>query len=52
MNSVFEIGDYVIYLYQGKKHWEGPPEEMKTAADEKVKEFIGASEFVKNQHSL
>jgi phospholipid/cholesterol/gamma-HCH transport system ATP-binding protein len=52
MNSVFEIGDYVIYLYQGLKRWEGTPEEMKTADDEKVREFIGASEFVKNQHSL
>jgi phospholipid/cholesterol/gamma-HCH transport system ATP-binding protein len=52
MNSVFEIGDYVTYLYQGKSHWEGTPEEMKTATDERVKEFIGASEFVKNQHSL
>lgn len=52
MNSVLEIGDYIIYLYQGKKHWEGTPEEIRTASDEKVKEFIGASEFVKNQHSL
>jgi phospholipid/cholesterol/gamma-HCH transport system ATP-binding protein len=52
MNSVLEIGDYIIYLYQGLKHWEGTPEEIKTATDEKVKEFIGASEFVKNQHSL
>jgi phospholipid/cholesterol/gamma-HCH transport system ATP-binding protein len=52
MNSVFEIGDYVIYLYKGLKQFEGTPEEIKNSDDERVREFIGASEFVKNQHSL
>lgn len=23
MNSVMEIGDYILYMYQGRKEWEG-----------------------------
>src|SRR5436305_8256030 len=28
MNSVMEIGDHIVYLYQGKKEWEGSNKEI------------------------
>ena len=28
MNSVMEIGDYILYLHQGKKEWEGSKEDI------------------------
>ncbi|MDQ3073304.1 MAG: ABC transporter ATP-binding protein [Bacteroidota bacterium] len=50
MNSVLEFGDHVVYIYKGNKQWEGTPEEIKKTDDEKVKEFIYASQFIKDQH--
>ena len=50
MNSVLEYGDNIIYLYKGHMHWQGTPEEIKASEDEKLREFIYASEFIKNQH--
>ncbi len=28
MNSVIEIGDYIMFLYQGEKKWEGNNENI------------------------
>lgn len=50
MNSVLEYGDNIIYLYKGTMHWQGTADEIKTSDDEKLKEFIYASEFIRNQH--
>jgi phospholipid/cholesterol/gamma-HCH transport system ATP-binding protein len=54
MNSIFEVGDNVLYLYQGKKLWEGSPQEIMDAEIPELKDFIFASPFIRQayQHKL
>lgn len=48
MNSVMGIGDKVIFLHKGYKHWEGTKEEVMEEIDNKeLYEFIFASDFLK-----
>jgi len=47
MNSVMGIGDKVIFLYKGKKHWEGNNKEILHTENEELNEFIFASKFLK-----
>ncbi len=52
MNSVMEIGDHIVYLHQGYKQWEGTKNDIIFSKDEKLNDFIFASEFLqgaKNQ---
>lgn len=51
MNSVFEIGDKVIYLHEGKKVWEGDASEITKSDNKEVKEFIYASKYIKEKHA-
>jgi len=48
MNSVMEIGDHIIYMYQGIKQWEGSNKEIIYSDDEKLNNFIFASEFLQD----
>lgn len=48
MNSVMEIGNYILYLYHGKKEWEGTNKEIIFSKNELLNEFIFASEFLKD----
>jgi len=48
MNSVTSIGDYVLFLHQGKKNWEGDRTEIFETKNNEVTDFIFASEFLKN----
>ncbi|MFY0673497.1 MAG: ABC transporter ATP-binding protein [Bacteroidia bacterium] len=54
MNSIFEVGDHVLYLYQGKKLWEGSPQEIMDAEIPELRDFIFASPFIRQayQHKL
>lgn len=47
MKTVFDIGDHIIFLYKGKKWWEGNREDLKHAQKEikELDEFIRASYF-------
>jgi len=47
MNSVMGIGDKVIFLYQGKKHWEGSNKDILRTDNEELEDFIFASKFLK-----
>ena len=49
MNSVMEIGNYILYMYQGKKEWEGTNKEIIFSKNQRLNEFIFASEFLKMQ---
>jgi phospholipid/cholesterol/gamma-HCH transport system ATP-binding protein len=46
MNSVMEIGDHILYLHQGYKQWEGTKDDIIFSKDEKLNEFIFASDFL------
>ena len=47
MNSVTSIGDYVLFLHDGLKNWEGNRHEIFTTDNQEVTDFIFASEFLK-----
>ena len=47
MNSVMEIGDYIMFLHNGEKYWEGTNKEILTSTNEELDNFIFASEFMK-----
>lgn len=47
MNSVTSIGDYVLFLKDGLKNWEGDRDQIFTTDNEDVTDFIFASEFLK-----
>lgn len=48
MNSVMEIGDHIIYMYQGEKEWEGSNKEIIYSKNQKLNDFIFASEFLRD----
>lgn len=48
MNSVMEIGDHIIFIYEGKKWWQGTKEEIISTDNEEVIKFVYASEFMQN----
>ena len=46
MNTVMESGDNIVYLYDGKKEWEGSNKDIIFSKDERLNKFIFASEFL------
>lgn len=52
MNSVMEIGNYIMYMYQGKKEWEGNNKEIIFSKNQLLNEFIFASEFLKDAKEM
>lgn len=52
MNSVMEIGDYILYMYQGNKEWEGSKKEIIFSKNQRLNEFIFASEFLKDAKEM
>ena len=47
MNSVMEIGDKVIFIYQGQKWWEGSSKDILKSNNKEVLEFVGTSKLLK-----
>lgn len=47
MNSVMEIGDTVTFIYEGKKWWEGSREDILSADNKELEEFVFASAMAK-----
>jgi phospholipid/cholesterol/gamma-HCH transport system ATP-binding protein len=47
MNSVIEIGANIMFLYQGKKWWEGSKEEIIRTDNKEIVDFVYASKFMK-----
>lgn len=52
MNSVMEIGDKIVYMYQGYKEWEGSNKEIIFSKNERLNDFIFASEFLKDAKDM
>ena len=52
MNSVMEIGDHIIYMYEGHKEWEGNNKEIIFSKNERLNDFIFASEFLKDAKDM
>ena len=52
MNSVMEIGNYILYMYQGKKEWEGNNREIIFSKNQRLNDFIFASDFLKDAKDM
>ncbi|NEN23376.1 ABC transporter ATP-binding protein [Cryomorpha ignava] len=47
MNSVIEIGDYIMFIYKGENWWEGTSKEILSTKNQEINDFVYASEFMK-----
>ncbi|MCB9014064.1 MAG: ATP-binding cassette domain-containing protein [Bacteroidales bacterium] len=47
MNSVIEIGDKVVFIYEGKKIWEGSNQEIMKTECKELNEFVFATNLAK-----
>jgi phospholipid/cholesterol/gamma-HCH transport system ATP-binding protein len=52
MNSVMEMGDHIIYMYEGNKEWEGTSKDIIFSKNERLNDFIFASEFLKDAKDM
>lgn len=47
MNSVMGIGENIIFIYQGKKEWQGKSADIMGSTNKKLTDFIFASDLLK-----
>jgi len=47
-----EIGDHILYLYNGKKQWEGTNKDIIFSKDVLLNNFIFASEFLQDAKEM
>jgi len=52
MNSVMETGDHIIYMYMGKKEWEGSNKEIIFSKNKLLNDFIFASDFLQDAKDM
>src|SRR5678816_2906808 len=52
MNSVMEIGNYILYMYKGHKEWEGTNKEIIFSKNKLLNDFIFASEFLQDAKDM
>ena|SRR5437773_1484217 len=52
MNSVMEIGNYILYMYHGNKEWEGTKKDIIFNKNPRLNEFIFASEFLQDAKEM
>src|SRR5688572_3618985 len=52
MNSVMEIGENILYMYQGQKEWTGNNEQIIFSKSERLNEFIFASKFLQDAKDM
>lgn len=52
MNSVLEIGDKILFLYQGRKWWEGSVEDILRTDNKEINDFIFASKLAKSMKQV
>ena len=45
MNSVMGIGEHIVYIYEGRKEWEGTKEQIMNADNKRLNDFIFASDL-------
>jgi phospholipid/cholesterol/gamma-HCH transport system ATP-binding protein len=47
MNSVLEIGQNIMFIYEGHNHWTGDKESILTTKNPEVVDFVYSSKFMK-----
>lgn len=48
MNSVTEIGEKTVFIYKGKKWWEGSAQELMKSDNKELNEFVFASKMMQS----
>ncbi|MDA9267440.1 ATP-binding cassette domain-containing protein [Salibacteraceae bacterium] len=49
MNSVMEIGEYILFIHKGDKWWEGDNQKILKTDNEELLSFVNASGFLTNK---
>jgi phospholipid/cholesterol/gamma-HCH transport system ATP-binding protein len=52
MNSVMEIGENILYMFEGQKEWTGNNKEIIFSKSERLNKFIFASEFLQDAKDM
>jgi phospholipid/cholesterol/gamma-HCH transport system ATP-binding protein len=52
MNSVMNIGEKIIFIYEGDKAWEGTKDEIMTSTNERLNDFVFASDLFKKVRNV
>jgi phospholipid/cholesterol/gamma-HCH transport system ATP-binding protein len=52
MNSVMEIGENILYMYEGQKEWNGNNEQIIFSKNERLNAFIFASKFLQDAKDM
>ena len=52
MNSVMGIGENIIFIYEGNKEWQGVSSEVMGSSNQKLTDFIFASDLLKNLRQI
>jgi phospholipid/cholesterol/gamma-HCH transport system ATP-binding protein len=52
MNSVMEIGENILYMFEGHKEWTGNNEEIIFSKNEMLNQFIFASKFLQDAKDM
>lgn len=52
MNSVMGIGENIIFIYEGRKEWQGVSADIMHSTNERLTDFIFASDLLKNMRSV
>jgi phospholipid/cholesterol/gamma-HCH transport system ATP-binding protein len=47
MNSVIEIGDFMMFIHHGQKWWEGGKKDILRSTNQELNDFVYASQFMK-----
>jgi phospholipid/cholesterol/gamma-HCH transport system ATP-binding protein len=47
MNSVMEIGEHIVFIYKGSKHWEGNKKTILSSNNEELSNLVFASDLMK-----
>ncbi|MBN8863529.1 MAG: ATP-binding cassette domain-containing protein [Sphingobacteriales bacterium] len=52
MNSLMEIGNYILYMYKGNKEWEGSNKEIIFSDNKRLNDFIFPSKFLRDAKQM
>ena len=52
MNSVMGIGENIIFIYEGEKEWQGDSSQIMDSTNERLTDFIFASDLLKNMRQV
>ena len=52
MNSVMEMGENILYMYEGKKEWTGNKKDIIFSDNQRLNDFIFASEFLQDAKDM